>query len=58
LNTVWRAMAILSFLRKNTDWGTMERKGFDAATKPGKQEARDNPGEGADVEKVARPPKE
>ena len=58
LNTVWRAMAILSFLRKNTDWGTMERKGFDAATRPGKQEARDNPGERADVEKVARPPKE
>jgi len=58
LNTVWRAIAILSFLRKNTDWGAMERKGFGAATRPGKQEARDNLGEGADAEKVARPPKE
>jgi cellulose synthase/poly-beta-1,6-N-acetylglucosamine synthase-like glycosyltransferase len=28
LNTLWRAMAILSFLRNNTDWGAMERKGF------------------------------
>ncbi|HSL00544.1 MAG TPA: glycosyltransferase [Rubrobacteraceae bacterium] len=28
LNTLWRAMAIVSFLRKNTDWGAMERKGF------------------------------
>ena len=31
LNTLWRAMAIVSFLRKNTDWGAMERKGFDTA---------------------------
>jgi cellulose synthase/poly-beta-1,6-N-acetylglucosamine synthase-like glycosyltransferase len=29
LNTVWRVLAIVSFLRKNTDWGTMERKGFE-----------------------------
>jgi len=29
LNTLWRAMAIVSFLRKNTDWGAMERKGFE-----------------------------
>jgi cellulose synthase/poly-beta-1,6-N-acetylglucosamine synthase-like glycosyltransferase len=28
LNTLWRAMAIVSFLRKNSDWGAMERKGF------------------------------
>jgi cellulose synthase/poly-beta-1,6-N-acetylglucosamine synthase-like glycosyltransferase len=28
LNTLWRAMAIVSFLRKNRDWGAMERKGF------------------------------
>ncbi len=27
--TVWRALAIVSFLRKNTDWGAMERQGFD-----------------------------
>jgi cellulose synthase/poly-beta-1,6-N-acetylglucosamine synthase-like glycosyltransferase len=29
LNTVWRTLAIVSFLRKNTDWGAMERKGFE-----------------------------
>ena len=29
INTVWRALAIVSFLRKNTDWGAMERKGFE-----------------------------
>jgi cellulose synthase/poly-beta-1,6-N-acetylglucosamine synthase-like glycosyltransferase len=29
LNTLWRAMAIVSFLRKNSDWGAMERKGFE-----------------------------
>jgi len=28
INTVWRVMAIGSFLRKNTDWGSMERSGF------------------------------
>jgi cellulose synthase/poly-beta-1,6-N-acetylglucosamine synthase-like glycosyltransferase len=28
LNTLWRAMAIVSFLRNNTNWGAMERKGF------------------------------
>ena len=30
LNTLWRTMAIVSFLRNNTDWGAMERKGFRA----------------------------
>jgi hypothetical protein len=35
LNTVWRALAIVSFLRKYTDWDAMERRGFDT------------PGEGA-----------
>ncbi len=34
LNTVWRAMAIISFLRNDTDWGAMERKGFE--TREGK----------------------
>ena len=29
LNTLWRAMAIVSFLRKSSDWGAMERKGFE-----------------------------
>jgi cellulose synthase/poly-beta-1,6-N-acetylglucosamine synthase-like glycosyltransferase len=29
LNTVWRAWAIVSFLRKNQSWGAMERRGFD-----------------------------
>ena len=28
MNTLWRAMAIVSFLRNNTDWGAMERRGF------------------------------
>jgi cellulose synthase/poly-beta-1,6-N-acetylglucosamine synthase-like glycosyltransferase len=28
LNTLWRATAVVSFLRSNTDWGVMERKGF------------------------------
>ena len=28
VNTVWRVLAIVSFLRKNSDWGAMERKGF------------------------------
>ncbi len=31
LNTVWRAWAIVSFLRKNQSWGAMERRGFDPA---------------------------
>jgi cellulose synthase/poly-beta-1,6-N-acetylglucosamine synthase-like glycosyltransferase len=29
LNTVWRAWAIVSFLRNNQSWGAMERRGFD-----------------------------
>ena len=29
INTFWRAKAIVSYLRKNTDWGAMERKGFE-----------------------------
>ncbi|MDN5698258.1 MAG: glycosyltransferase family 2 protein, partial [Rubrobacter sp.] len=32
LNTFWRALAIVSFLRKNQSWGSMERKGFDTVT--------------------------
>ena len=28
LNTVWRVLAIVSFLRKNRSWGAMERRGF------------------------------
>jgi cellulose synthase/poly-beta-1,6-N-acetylglucosamine synthase-like glycosyltransferase len=31
INTVWRSMAIVSFLRKNQAWGAMERKGFEPA---------------------------
>ncbi len=34
LNTSWRVLAIVSFLRKNTAWGAMERQGFDPAKKP------------------------
>ena len=29
LNTFWRAKAIISYLRNNTDWGAMERRGFE-----------------------------
>jgi len=29
LVTFWRVMAIVSFLRKNRDWGAMEHRGFD-----------------------------
>ena len=28
MNTLWRALAIVSFLRSDTNWGAMERKGF------------------------------
>jgi cellulose synthase/poly-beta-1,6-N-acetylglucosamine synthase-like glycosyltransferase len=31
LNALWRAWAIVSFLRKNQSWGAMERQGFDPA---------------------------
>ena len=34
LNTLWRAMAIVSFLRNNTDWGAMERRGFETREEP------------------------
>jgi cellulose synthase/poly-beta-1,6-N-acetylglucosamine synthase-like glycosyltransferase len=30
INSFWRVMAIVSFLRKDSDWGAMERKGFSA----------------------------
>ena len=36
LNSLWRAWAIVSFLRKNQSWGAMERRGFDPATTPKK----------------------
>ena len=29
INTLWRVKAIVSYLRSNTDWGAMERKGFE-----------------------------
>ncbi len=29
INTLWRTLAIVSFLRRNMDWGAMERQGFD-----------------------------
>ncbi len=37
LNTVWRAWAIVSFLRNNQSWGAMERRGFDPAKKTTKK---------------------
>ncbi len=33
INTFWRFVAIISFLRGNTNWGSMERQGFDPASK-------------------------
>lgn len=33
INTLWRFMAILSFLRKEQSWGAMERQGFDTKKK-------------------------
>lgn len=38
LVSLWRALAIVSFLRKNQSWGSMERKGFGEA-KSGKTKA-------------------
>ncbi len=34
LNTVWRAWAIVSSLRRNQSQGAMERRGFDPVKKP------------------------
>ena len=34
VNAFWRALAIVSFLRKNQTWGAMERKGFAGDKKP------------------------
>lgn len=31
INTFWRILAIVSFIRKKSDWGDMERKGFGPA---------------------------
>ncbi len=33
INTLWRFLAIISFLRKNQSWGAMERQGFDTKKK-------------------------
>ncbi|MDQ3854959.1 MAG: glycosyltransferase family 2 protein, partial [Chloroflexota bacterium] len=33
INTLWRARAIVSYLRRNTEWGAMERRGFEPAVK-------------------------
>jgi cellulose synthase/poly-beta-1,6-N-acetylglucosamine synthase-like glycosyltransferase len=41
INTFWRAKAIVSYLRKNTDWGAMERKGFEE--KRGSEPQADRP---------------
>jgi cellulose synthase/poly-beta-1,6-N-acetylglucosamine synthase-like glycosyltransferase len=31
INTLWRVLAIVSYLRKTNEWGAMERRGFDPA---------------------------
>lgn len=40
LNTIWRAYAIVSFLRKNQSWGAMERRGFDPAQGRAKRQSK------------------
>jgi hypothetical protein len=37
LTSLWRVMAIWSFLRKNTEWGDMERRGFEDTKKAEEQ---------------------
>ncbi|WP_200900245.1 glycosyltransferase family 2 protein [Rubrobacter aplysinae] len=37
LVTVWRFLAIISFLRNNQSWGSMERRGFDPAKRSKKK---------------------
>ena len=37
INSFWRVMAMVSFLRKDSDWGAMERKGFSAGEEPPKE---------------------
>jgi hypothetical protein len=37
LTSLWRVMAIWSFLRKNTEWGDMERRGFEDPKKAEEQ---------------------
>jgi len=49
INTFWRAMAIVSFLRKSTDWGSMERQGFDVGEGP-----QDKEGEKREVHSAGR----
>ena len=34
VNAFWRAMALVSFLRKDSDWGRMEHKGFSTSERP------------------------
>lgn len=43
LNTLWRFLAIFSFLRGNLDWGSMDRRGFDPETQGSSKEKQ--PGE-------------
>jgi hypothetical protein len=42
LGTVWRFLAIISFLRKNQSWGSMERRGFDTTRRPKSQKSQKN----------------
>ncbi|HET7480957.1 MAG TPA: glycosyltransferase [Rubrobacteraceae bacterium] len=43
INTLWRVLAVVSFLRGNTNWGAMERKGFDPGKTGDKPEKRESP---------------
>jgi cellulose synthase/poly-beta-1,6-N-acetylglucosamine synthase-like glycosyltransferase len=37
LSTFWRVKAMISYLRKNTDWGVMERQGFETGDDEGRR---------------------
>lgn len=45
MNTVWRVMAIGSYLRKNTEWGEMERTGFGPSKARPERETAEEPEE-------------
>ncbi len=56
LNGLWRVMAIVSFLRKDSDWGAMERKGFSAGEEPPKSLPGDQESSNSFTPKRSRSP--
>jgi cellulose synthase/poly-beta-1,6-N-acetylglucosamine synthase-like glycosyltransferase len=53
INTLWRALAIVSFFRRSTEWGAMERKGFEESRRDEVLERDDAPLDGG--EDILRP---